>query len=309
MTTPARTRPDAAETPTAAGRAETLRNPDGRTAAPAAFLVFAYPAGPAVGNRYPLGDGPTYIGRQEDCAVRSADVSVSRYHAGILRREDGEYVIFDLGSMNGTFVNDRRGREAVLRDGDELRVGNCIYRFLAGEDVEAEYREEVYRLTTRDGLTRVSNRRHLHEVLVREAARGEQHARPLSLVLFAIDHFEAVNVRFGRLAGDTTLRELCTRVRVVLRRDELLARFGGDEFAVVVPEAGPEEAREAAERIRAAIEKQPFAYCGRAFSVTISLGVAVTCPAEPLGVDELIARAVASLDKAKEAGLDAAVVG
>jgi diguanylate cyclase (GGDEF)-like protein len=267
-----------------------------------ACLVYIYPTGPSMGTRYPLGGEPVFIGRQEDCAVQNTDPSVSRYHARIERGDDGGYTVVDLKSTNGTFVNNQRKREGALRDGDSLRIGNCIYRFLAGGNLEAEYHEEIYRLTVLDGLTQVYNRRYLTEFLDRETARSHRFGRPLSLVMIDIDHFKSINDRFGHLIGDLTLRELCSRVKALARRDELFARYGGEEFALVLPESGLETARAVAERVRTAVERTPFSFNGVSTPVTVSLGVAVSAPNAPLVTPELIARADANLYRAKAEG-------
>src|SRR5262249_15163130 len=103
-----------------------------------ACLVHIYPTGPGMGTRYPLGDTPLVIGSGSESDIRSTDTSVPRRHARIQPGADGYYAI-DLQSTNGTFVNDTPASMYKLSDGDYLRVGNCIYRFLAGGNVEADY--------------------------------------------------------------------------------------------------------------------------------------------------------------------------
>src|SRR5579859_4371824 len=117
-----------------------------------ACVVHIYPTGPGMGTRYALSDVPMVLGRGNDCDIRINDHSVSRRHARIQPGADGYYAV-DLQSTNGTFVNDVPASICKLKDGDYLRVGNCIYRFLAGGNVEAEYHEEIYRLTIIDALT------------------------------------------------------------------------------------------------------------------------------------------------------------
>src|SRR5213079_1955127 len=131
-----------------------------------------------------------------DCEVRINDGSVSRRHARIDFTTEG-YCVVDLQSTNGTFVNDVAVLRCKLKDGDYLRVGNCIYRFLAGDNVEAEYHEEIYRLIIIDALTEIPNKRYLYEFLSRELARAQRHSRPLSLILFDIDRFKSVNDEMG----------------------------------------------------------------------------------------------------------------
>src|SRR5207245_2245668 len=154
---------------------------------------------------------------------------------------DGYYAV-DLQSTNGTFVNDHPASMYKLKDGDYLRVGNCIYRFLIGGNVEAEYHEEIYRLTIIDALTDIHNKRYLVEFLDRELARSARYRRPLALVLFDLDLFKKVNDNLGHLGGDFTLREVAACVKGSVRKEELFARYGGEEFAVVLPETGREGA-------------------------------------------------------------------
>ena len=188
-----------------------------------------------------------------------------------------------------------------LKDGDYLRVGNWIYRYLAGGNVEAEYHEEIYRLTIIDALTGTHNKRSLLEFLERELARSSRYDRPLSLILFDIDHFKHVNDTLGHLAGDYTLRELAGAVRAVVRREEMFARYGGEEFAVVLPETTKDGAYQMAKRLRELVEKQPFVFEGQPFNITISLGV-VTTEGENVEPAELIRQADEKLYQAKNSG-------
>jgi diguanylate cyclase (GGDEF)-like protein len=254
-----------------------------------------------MGTRYLLGDVALVVGRGAEADIRIYDNSVSRRHARVQPGTDGYYAI-DLQSTNGTFVNDAPASMHKLKDGDYLRVGNAIYRFLAGGNVEAEYHEEIYRLTIIDGLTDVPNKRYLLEFLDRELARSERYHRPLALLLFDIDHFKAVNDRMGHLGGDFTLRELAARVKAGIRKEELFARYGGEEFAVVLPETTREGAVPIAERLRSLVEAQPFTYDGREYAVTVSIGVATTTGEEALTPGELLRRADERLYQAKRDG-------
>src|SRR5262249_16460427 len=164
-------------------------------------------AGPGLGRCHDLAGGQCLIGRGEDCAIPIPHPSVSRRHACIEAGAEG-FWIADLGSTNGTFVNDLPIESTPLKDGDYLRVGNCIYRFLSSQNVEAKYHEEIYRLIIIDPLTAIPNQRYLLEFLDRELARSARYDRPLSLILFDIDRFKAINDRLGHLGGDSVLREL-----------------------------------------------------------------------------------------------------
>jgi diguanylate cyclase (GGDEF)-like protein len=273
-----------------------------------ACLVYIYPTGPRMGTRYQLGEEPVLIGRTDDCEIPNPDPSVSRCHARIEYREDGRYWVRDLNSTNGTFVNHTRQREGTLKDGDYVRVGNCIYRFLTGGNLESHYHEEIYRLAVVDGLTLVHNRRALNAFLDRELIRAARHGRSLAAAVIDIDHFKSVNDRLGHLAGDLALRELCARIKGVVREDEMFARYGGEEFAVVLPEADLPGAMAAAERIRALVEARPFTFNDKTYPLTVSIGVAVLA-GDADTADDLLARADENLYAAKRGGRNCVVGG
>jgi diguanylate cyclase (GGDEF)-like protein len=266
-----------------------------------ACLVHIYPTGPGMGTRYPLSATPVVIGRGSDCDIRINDHSVSRRHAHI-KSEADEHWIVDLQSTNGTFVNDVPAAQCKLKDGDYLRIGNCIYRFLAGGNVENEYHEEIYRLTIIDALTEIHNKRYLMEFLDRELARSARYHRPLTLILIDIDLFKEVNDKYGHLGGDFTLRELATCIKSLIRKEELFARYGGEEFVIVLPETPLEAALTVGERVREMVEKRTFQFEGKAFPVTISLGVATTMGDALLTPTDLLRMADEKLYEAKRLG-------
>jgi two-component system, cell cycle response regulator len=269
-----------------------------------ANLVLIYPTGPRLGTRYPLADTSNLVGRTEDCQVYTPDGSVSRCHARIVREEDGRYRVIDLDSSNGTFVNNVLVKSTVLRDGDYLRFGNCIYRFLGGGNIENEYHEEIFRLTVLDGLTHVHNRRYLTEFLDLEVTRSCRHHRPLAVVMLDLDHFKQVNDRMGHLAGDMALQELCTRVQTAVRPGDLLARYGGEEFVVVLPETDAVTAAGIAERIRAEVAHRPFTFNTTRYQQRVSAGVATTDGKAALTVADLLQTADENLYRAKACGRD-----
>jgi two-component system, cell cycle response regulator len=266
-----------------------------------ACLVHIYPTGPGMGSRYTLADTPLVLGRGSDCDIRINDHSVSRRHARIQPGADGYYAV-DLQSTNGSFVNDQPASMYKLKDGDYLRIGNCIYRFLTGGNVEAEYHEEIYRLTIIDALTEIHNKRYLMEFLDRELARSGRYSRPLSLVMLDIDRFRVINESLGHLGGDFTLRELAARIKGNIRKEELYARYGGEEFAVVLPETPREGAVILSERLRVAIDSQPYRYEDKVYNVTISLGVATTVGDNTMTPGNLIRLADEKLYQAKREG-------
>ena len=267
-----------------------------------ACLVHIYPTGSNMGQRYALGEAPLVVGRGDDCDLRIQDHSVSRKHARVEPTATGVFVQ-DLDSTNGTFINDQLiDKTVMLHDGDYLRIGNCIYRFLTGGNVESEYHEEIYRLTIIDALTQIHNQRYLIEFLDRELIRSARHSRPLAFLLFDIDLFKAVNDQLGHLAGDFTLRELSACVRSTVRREDLFARYGGEEFGVVLVETPPTEALEVAERIRQTVGNHTFCFEDKSFRVSVSIGVACTTGDETMLTKDIIHLADQRMYEAKRAG-------
>jgi diguanylate cyclase (GGDEF)-like protein len=265
-----------------------------------ACLVLIYPPGPELGKRYELAsDGEIVIGRGADSDIQIDRDSVSRKHAKVQRAGSGWQVV-DLGSTNGSYVNDGQITECALRDGDLLKIGNAIFKYLVGGNVESSYHEEIYRMTIIDGLTQAYNKRYFIENLEKEIPRCARHARPLSLVMFDLDHFKKINDEHGHLTGDYVLRELARRVRTRVRKEEVFARYGGEEFALVLPEASREQAMKVGEDLRALVAADAFDFEGDRIPVTISVGVGTTVTDVP--PESFIKIADDNLYKAKRSG-------
>jgi GGDEF domain-containing protein len=204
-----------------------------RPAGKDACLVVIY--GLELGRKYNLDTQNVLIGRSSKADVQIDQESVSRNHAKLINA--GKSIILrDLGSTNGTYVNDQLIDEYVLRDGDFIKIGRTIFKFLSGGNIENAYHEEIYRLTTVDGLTQIFNRRYFLEQLDREVSRAKRYRRDLSLIMFDIDRFKSINDSYGHLAGDYVLTQLATVIKGKIRREDVLARYGGEEFAIVLPE-------------------------------------------------------------------------
>ena len=131
----------------------------------------------------------------------------------------------------------------------------------------------------------------------------------MALLMIDIDHFKAVNDQYGHLAGDEVLREVVRRITKRLRQSDLLARFGGEEFVVVLPNTDLDGACTVANDIRAAIGEMPVWIDQRSVPVTVSIGVHVGIPtADAQGTDALIAASDSALYRAKELGRDRVAV-
>jgi two-component system cell cycle response regulator len=273
------------------------------TQAPACVLQIY---GGTLGRRYEFDGREFVVGRDTDNDICVDMTTVSRRHARLFAK-NGEAWVEDLGSTNGTLVNDEPiDGPRQLHNGDQLRFGSSILKFIAGGNVEALYHEEIYRLMITDGLTGAATQRAFLEFLDREMLRAKRHARPLSLVMLDIDRFKEVNDQHSHLAGDSVLRGVAAAIREEVRGDELFARYGGEEFAVVLPETVLEDAARFCERVRAKVESQAFAWKEHMLHVTISVGGTSTEPDEDQAA--LLARADARLYEAKRAGRNCCVL-
>lgn len=267
-------------------------------------LVVIYTKEPTLlGKRFVLEYSPTRIGRGTDNHIVLDGDSVSRRHAHLERFDQG-WCLVDDGSTNGTYLNDdMMSRAAILANGDRLKIGSTIFKFLSGTDVESQYHEEIYRMTIVDGLTQVHNKRYLFEALEREVVRARRHSRELSVLMFDIDYFKRVNDAHGHLAGDFVLKELVGVVKERIRRDEILARYGGEEFAIVLPETGLEGAATLGESVREKVKATRFSFQGAEIPISISVGIATLEDDDKNGA-ELIQRADERLYEAKRKGRD-----
>ena len=238
-----------------------------------ACVVVLY--GPELGRRATLGRGAFQIGRSSKNELPIDQESVSRHHARITHSQARAYAIEDLGSTNGTYVNDEKvGQEKrPLKDGDQIRVGRSILKFMTGTNLEANYHEEIYRLMTVDALTQVYNKRYFNEALEREYNRALRYKRDLSLVIFDVDHFKEVNDTNGHLAGDAILRQVAGEVKPRLREQDIFARVGGEEFALLLPEIGHDGAMAAGEKVRRIVEGGAFTFEAIVVTITVSVGV------------------------------------
>ena len=271
-------------------------------------LVVIYTKEPTLlGRRFVLDSSPMRVGRGVENHIILEGDSVSRRHAHLEQRVGGWWCVDD-GSTNGSYVNDEQiMRESRLGNGDRIKIGPTIFKFLSGEDVESQYHEEIYRMTIIDGLTQVHVKRYLLEQLDKELMRARRHARDLSFLMLDIDHFKKINDRHGHLAGDYVLKEVARLLSQRIRRDETLARYGGEEFAIVLPETTLEGARALAEGLRERVEQSRFAFQGEIIRVTISIGGAMVDESDRTSLD-LIQRADDKLYEAKRAGRDRVLV-
>jgi diguanylate cyclase (GGDEF)-like protein/PAS domain S-box-containing protein len=178
---------------------------------------------------------------------------------------------------------------------------------LIGTSVDIDERkqreDELADQARQDDLTGLLNRRHFMQLAQREISRGKRHPRDLSLLMMDLDLFKQVNDTYGHLVGDAVLKHLAELCHAVLREEDLIARLGGEEFAVLLPDTSPRKAREVAERLRQQVERSPLVLDDETpIPFTLSIGIASLDDGPISELESLLAAADQALYAAKRAG-------
>ena len=267
--------------------------------------------GPSIGMTFPLVKDKTVIGRGSSADVVLRDEIASRMHAEVLRHgsQDDcfEYYINDLGSTNGTFLNGTVIKsEQLLQDGDKIELGKHLLKFAMLDEYEAEFQEQLHRMTTRDELTGLRSRRSLFADLDRVVNREIKSSHPHTIVVLMmdLDYFKRVNDKYGHLVGSQTIREVGKILREMIGDEDHAGRYGGEEFYTYFL-GSREKGLELAEKIREEVRAHPFEIPSTGESkplhITISIGMA-TFPFDGPTALELVQKSDLALYRAKEEG-------
>jgi diguanylate cyclase (GGDEF)-like protein len=233
-------------------------------------------------------------GDEKGALVKSA--GMSQQEAERLGEEGTKHTLElrgELGSLGSLAVVSGTTRDLGALDGD---LADIVRRGVPALDNAFRYRE-ARRLADTDALTGLRNRRFFHETLLRECTRAHRYGRSLALLVLDVDDFKAINERVGHLAGDTVLAETAARVRAALRASDVACRVGGDEFAILLPEAGARQAAQLYDRVETAVSSEPIGTIER---LTLSGGVAQLAEAED--ATAFFERADDALYRAKQRG-------
>jgi diguanylate cyclase (GGDEF)-like protein len=263
-------------------------------------------SGHCKGELLSLEVGATTLGRDALCDIVIPDDGISREHCRF--HHDGDAVwVEDLGSTNGTWLDRQRiTRRVKLESGTRVRLGaGTLLRFVLQSEVDRAYYEELRAAAVRDPLTGVFNKRHLQERLRAELAYATRHSEPLALIIFDVDHFKQINDGYGHAAGDAVLAQLGAVLVTHTRGEDVIARFGGDEFVILARGTDIDGAQRLAERLRQGVARFAFSHDGREIGVTLSIGVAAVAGGQP--ADDLFNVADAALYEAKARGRDTVV--
>jgi diguanylate cyclase (GGDEF)-like protein len=259
--------------------------------------------GGASGKQFKVSKGTAVIGRAPTVELRVEDDGISRAHARI-RAETGRAWVEDMGSRNGTFVNGAKVTVPVeLRDGDKIQVGrSTVIRFGFQDDLDESFHENLMSSALRDGLTRLFNKRYFLERLDAELKFAQRHSVALSLLLLDLDHFKKINDTHGHLGGDAVLMTIANVLLRAVRNEDVVARFGGEEFAIILRAIDIEGAFLMAERLRKLVEQTSITHNSQDVHATISIGLA-SYPATPSKtLEELVDAADKALYRSKNSG-------
>ncbi len=266
-------------------------------------------SGPNAGAIHSLVAEVNVIGRGKECSIRVDDPGISRTHARVVRQAEGSYVIDDLESRNGTFINTQRVASQALSEGDRVGVGpSTEFRFAFTDEAEESRLRRLYESSVLDALTGAFNRKHFTERIAGEIAYAKRHKTALALIIFDLDHFKLVNDSHGHLGGDHVLRSVAGLVKKTLRTEDVFARYGGEEFAVIARGIDVDRAYLFAERIRTTVASARIEFNRIHVPITVSLGVAsLECCGDAQGNEVLVAKADERLYAAKRDGRNRSV--
>ncbi len=247
-------------------------------------------------KRYLLDKAETIIGRDLGAHIRVDDGSVSRQHAAIQRRGE-KFFVCDLGSRNGTLVNEtilRAGAERELKVNDCIFLGKTVLCFLIAEDKQS-LSTDVHV----DPLTGVANRRGFLEKLGQEMTAARKEHRPLAVFLVGIDDLHGINDAHGQGAGDAVLKHVGEVLRKSLEPRESVGRYRGAVFGVVATDLLDGLVLDRGQALKARIEEQPMQHGDELVLVNVSIGAA---PMMALDQERVLEAADGALSRAKQRG-------
>ena len=257
-----------------------------------------------LGSVLPHGSGLCREALRSGQPIVENDVSASsQYMAGFVEtRSELCIPLLSFGQMVGVLCLESAKLKAF--DSGDVPPLESVADICANAIQNAHYFERVRHMAYVDGLTGVFNRRYFEIRIEEEIERANRYSGAVSLIMIDIDHFKRLNDEFGHLMGDDVLRQISTIFTQNLRKIDIACRYGGEEFAIIVPETTGEDAFSVAEKLRKAIQNNVFPGVPR--PVTIAAGVA-TCPANGGSRDDLVKAADEALYAAKQAGRNTVV--
>ena len=244
--------------------------PDLGGARPSLTVLTGYDAG----RIHVLENYETLVGRADECDIQVLEPTISRRHAHFIVTSDGVEV-FDLRSRNGVTINGHRIQRQWLEDQDVVGLGgNTSFKFAYMNESDFRYQEKMFDNAVHDSLTRLHNKRYFLGMLEQYLLTTRKKLGTLNLFMLDLDHFKAINDTHGHQVGDAVLQHVAQLVRQESRSNDVIGRYGGEEFIMLLTDADAESAVRIAERIRMTIHQNTLNINNLHVKLTASIGVA-----------------------------------
>ena len=265
--------------------------------------------GDNVGKIYPLDKKTITIGRSDEFDIQLADSSCSREQAIIEFNDNNKPVLKDLDSTNGTFVNGAKITEINIENGDKILLGfSSVFMFAIQDSLESKFQMNLYESSINDHLTGAFNQKYFLDTLSKAFSYSLRHQSSLGLLMLDIDFFKKINDTYGHIVGDIVLKEVVKRIENNLRNEDILCRYGGDEFAVIVRDFKYGFVKIAAERIRLFFDGRSINCKDHKVNISVSIGAAIIDNENIETSENMIELADANLYKAKQSGGNCIVI-
>jgi diguanylate cyclase (GGDEF)-like protein len=257
--------------------------------------------GKDMGMMVPI-EGTISIGRNPESAIPLDDDLVSWNHCSVTN-VNGNITLQDNESRNGVFVDEMRIEGCELNVGSNIQLGDTVMKLELLSEIDIEQRMSLYNRANVDLLTGAYNRHYFQENAKQELSLSKREKTSMKIVMMDIDHFKKINDKYGHLAGDYILREVANIIRKSIRDYDLLCRYGGEEFILLLRGAvtigGTEKL---CDRIRMQIEGRNFEYRGLSIKLTISIGACFQEDTKDMTLEDIILKADKALYQSKKHG-------
>ena len=264
-----------------------------------------------IGRILPIVKKDLVIGRDQNVDFRLHDSQISRRHLKISElktyKNEPAFIVTDMQSTNGTLLNGKKIESGWCRLGETISLGESILLFRLETVSKFHTPSNPLRLISKDPLTGVFNRRAFDQIAKQEHQQAAMMERCYSLILIDIDNFKKINDSLGHPTGDIVLKKVAESMNEQVRSSDILARVGGEEFAVLLPSQTALGGFKLAERLRMAVMRLNLEKIKPGLKITISLGVSTGDPREDT-FENVYAAADRALLKAKKEGRNQTVV-
>lgn len=262
-------------------------------------LIVLYPQNEFA--QIPLERGTVILGRGQDADIRFEDELVSRRHCA-LSFDGSSVTVEDLGSTNGTFVDGNFVHKQVLDSDNRLQIGKMVLKVAYKDPSEEAFSREIYEAATTDSLTGLLNRQAFMDRSAGELIYARRNNAFVHVLMIDVDNFKRVNDTWGHQCGDLVLKEVARLLSEEKRDSDLLSRYGGEEFLLLMGGITPEDAKKRAEKLRNSIAQHIFSWMDTVIPVTISIGISSRQGFNIKQINDLIAESDKLLYIAKDCG-------